>query len=113
MAVLLQVMLEPDTSFVLHSRSPYANNGTAAATAVAELAPGLGETLASAQRGSPWRLAVDKSSGAVGAASLAAVPLWMTSLLVVMCRAVACILVAYLGFIVVLCGTCYGFLSAQ
>ena len=30
---------------------------------VAELAPGLGETLASGTQGTPWRLSVDKASG--------------------------------------------------
>ncbi|KAK9806472.1 hypothetical protein WJX73_000758 [Symbiochloris irregularis] len=60
MAVLVQEQLSPDTSFVLHTASPL---GGDADVLVAELAVGLGETLASGTRGSPWRLAVDKASG--------------------------------------------------
>lgn len=60
MAVLVQLMLSPQLSFVLHTASPL---GDAPGTAVAEIAVGLGETLASGQRGSAWRLAVDKRSG--------------------------------------------------
>jgi phosphoglucan,water dikinase len=62
MAVLIQEMLAPDLSFVLHSASPL---GDAPGTAVAEVAAGLGETLASGARGSPWRLAVNKATGQV------------------------------------------------
>ena len=36
---------------------------------VAELAPGLGETLASGTQGTPWRLSVDKASGQPSACS--------------------------------------------
>lgn len=61
MAVLVQLMLAPQLSFVLHTASPL---GDDPATAVAEVAVGLGETLASGQRGSAWRLGVDKASGA-------------------------------------------------
>lgn len=63
MAVLIQEQLSPDTSFVLHTASPL---GGDADVLVAELAVGLGETLASGTRGSPWRLAVDKASGEHG-----------------------------------------------
>jgi hypothetical protein len=62
MAVLVQAMLAPQLSFVLHTASPL---GDDPGTAVAEVAVGLGETLASGARGSAWRLAVDKASGAV------------------------------------------------
>ena len=62
MAVLVQALLSPQLSFVLHTVSPL---GDAPDTAVAEVAVGLGETLASGQRGSAWRLAVDKASGNV------------------------------------------------
>ena len=60
MAVLVQQQLSPDLSFVLHSVSPLDGDKD---TMYAELAVGLGETLASGTRGSPWRLAVNKSSG--------------------------------------------------
>lgn len=60
--MLVQPMLTSDTSFVIHSTSPYEPSSQ---LAVVELAPGLGETLASAQRGSPWRLSMDKANGKV------------------------------------------------
>jgi phosphoglucan,water dikinase len=62
MAVLMQELLSPSYSFVLHTASPMGNDP---ATAEFEVAPGLGETLASGKRGSAWRIAVNKSSGAV------------------------------------------------
>jgi len=62
MAVLVQMMLAPQFSFVLHTASPL---GDAPGTAVAEVAVGLGETLASGARGSAWRLAIEKESGEV------------------------------------------------
>lgn len=71
MAVLVQQQLSPDTSFVLHTASPL-DEGDAAL--YAELAVGLGETLASGTRGSPWRLSVDKASGGSCSAVLAAQP---------------------------------------
>ena len=60
MAVLVQQQLSPDTSFVLHTASPLDKEEDAL---YAELAAGLGETLASGTRGSPWRLSVSKVSG--------------------------------------------------
>lgn len=60
MAVLVQQQLSPDLSFVLHTVSPLDADKD---TMYAELAVGLGETLASGTRGSPWRLAVSKSTG--------------------------------------------------
>ena len=60
MAVLVQQQLSPDLSFVLHTVNPLDGDKD---TMYAELAVGLGETLASGTRGSPWRLAVNKSSG--------------------------------------------------
>lgn len=62
MAVLIQELLSPTYSFVLHTASPMGNDPS---TAEIELAPGLGETLASGKRGSAWRLAVGKSNGNV------------------------------------------------
>ncbi|PIN06610.1 Phosphoglucan, water dikinase [Handroanthus impetiginosus] len=62
MAVLVQEMLSPDLSFVLHTLSPTDKNDK---LVEAEIAPGLGETLASGTRGTPWRLATDKFEGAV------------------------------------------------
>ena len=60
MAVLIMEMLTPSMSFVLHTASPLDGD---ASVLHAELAPGLGETLASGTRGSAWRLAVEKASG--------------------------------------------------
>jgi phosphoglucan,water dikinase len=63
MAVLIQELLSPSYSFVLHTASPMGNDP---ATAEFEVAAGLGETLASGKRGSAWRLAVNKSTGSQG-----------------------------------------------
>ncbi|CAN4120917.1 unnamed protein product [Withania somnifera] len=57
MAVLVQEMLSPDLSFVLHTLSPTDGNRN---FVEAEIAPGLGETLASGTRGTPWRLSSGK-----------------------------------------------------
>jgi len=61
MAVLIQEQVEPQYSFVLHTSSPLDNDDT---LLYAEIAAGMGETLASGTRGSPWRLSVEKKSGA-------------------------------------------------
>jgi phosphoglucan,water dikinase len=62
MAVLIQQLLTPDFSFVLHTVNPINNNPR---EAYAEIAVGLGETLASAAiRGNPYRMLCDKESGA-------------------------------------------------
>lgn len=60
MAVLVQRQLSPELSFVLHTESPLEHNP---GELYAELASGLGETLASGTRGSPWRLSVEKATG--------------------------------------------------
>lgn len=62
MAVLVQEMLSPDLSFVLHTLNPADNDQNVVA---AEIAPGLGETLASGTRGTPWRLCAGKFDGSV------------------------------------------------
>lgn len=62
MAVLVQEMLFPDLSFVLHTVSPTDRNPK---LVEAEIAPGLGETLASGTRGTPWRLSAGKFDGKV------------------------------------------------
>ncbi|XP_057957184.1 phosphoglucan, water dikinase, chloroplastic [Malania oleifera] len=62
MAVLVQEMLSPDLSFVLHTMSPSDHNHN---VVEAEIAPGLGETLASGTRGTPWRLSSGKFDGLV------------------------------------------------
>ncbi|KAL6854389.1 hypothetical protein ACP4OV_019292 [Aristida adscensionis] len=62
MAILVQEMLEPDLSFVLHTVSPADHDPK---LVEAEVAPGLGETLASGTRGTPWRLSCDKFDGSV------------------------------------------------
>jgi len=69
MAVLIQQMLAPDFSFVLHTVNPLNRNSR---EVYAEIAVGLGETLASAgERGSPYRLVCDKISGATTTLALA------------------------------------------
>ncbi|KAJ4723049.1 phosphoglucan, water dikinase, chloroplastic-like [Melia azedarach] len=62
MAVLVQEMLSPDLSFVLHTLSPTDSDHN---SVEAEIAPGLGETLASGTRGTPWRLSSGKFDGVV------------------------------------------------
>ncbi|KAL3845584.1 hypothetical protein ACJIZ3_002987 [Penstemon smallii] len=62
MAILVQEMLSPDLSFVLHTLSPTDKNHN---LVEAEIAPGLGETLASGTRGTPWRLSSGKFDGIV------------------------------------------------
>jgi phosphoglucan,water dikinase len=61
MAVLVQELVDPALSFVMHTVDPSAANGD---TAYVELAVGLGETLASAaQPGTPYRLRCERPSG--------------------------------------------------
>jgi len=68
-AVLIQQMLTPDFSFVLHTVNPLNRDGR---HVYAEIAVGLGETLASAgEHGSPYRFICDKSSGATTTLALA------------------------------------------
>jgi phosphoglucan,water dikinase len=62
MAVLVQEMLSPELSFVLHTLSPTDRDQN---SVEAEIAPGLGETLASGTRGTPWRLSCGKFDGHV------------------------------------------------
>jgi phosphoglucan,water dikinase len=62
-AVLIQQMLTPDLSFVLHTVNPLDGNPR---ELYAEVAAGLGETLASgATPGNPYRFVCDKESGTV------------------------------------------------
>ncbi len=62
MAVLLQPMLAPEYSFVIHTANPV--NGDRRQVYI-ELAVGLGETLVSAaNHGSPYRFVYDKETGA-------------------------------------------------
>lgn len=62
MAVLVQEILQPDLSFVLHTVCPADHDPK---VVQAEVAPGLGETLASGTRGTPWRLSCNKFDGKV------------------------------------------------
>jgi phosphoglucan, water dikinase len=63
MAVLIQEMLAPELSFVLHTVNPITQNSR---EVYAEIVVGLGETLASAaSRGTPWRLVCEKDSDTV------------------------------------------------
>ena len=64
MAVLIQEQLKPEYSFILHTQSPVSADEDAL---YAELAAGLGETLASGTRGSPWRISVSHSTGEANA----------------------------------------------
>jgi hypothetical protein len=59
MAILAQEMLQPDLSFVLHTVSPSDHDPK---LVEAEVAPGLGETLASGTHGTPWRLSCHVTS---------------------------------------------------
>lgn len=61
MALLVQEMVEPDLSFIMHTADPATGNQD---LALVELAAGLGETLASAcQPGTPYRLQCNRISG--------------------------------------------------
>lgn len=62
MGVLIQRMLAPQYSFVIHSVSPLTRDLNVAQV---EMALGLGETLAAGTRGTPWRLEVNKKTGKV------------------------------------------------
>ena len=68
MAILIQELLSPQLSFVLHTVSPVDRNEKIVS---AEIASGLGETLASGTRGTAWRLAADKFDGSVKTCSFA------------------------------------------
>ena len=72
MAVLVQEMAPATVSFVLHTAAVSGADNTRGAdgfapsrTLEAEIAVGLGETLASGARGTPWRLEIDQTSGDV------------------------------------------------
>ena len=61
MAVLVQEMVHPELSFIMHTSDPLTGSGEHASV---ELAIGLGETLASAvQPGSPYRLLCQRQAG--------------------------------------------------
>ncbi|KAM5569797.1 hypothetical protein ABKV19_017022, partial [Rosa sericea] len=62
MAILVQEMLSPDLSFVLHTVSLTDQDHN---LVEAEIASGLGETLASGTRGTPWRISSGKFDGNV------------------------------------------------
>jgi phosphoglucan, water dikinase len=63
----LQELLTPEVSFVLHTADPLSGDNGAPdpGSLYAELAPGLGETLASGTAGSAWRMSINKSTQAV------------------------------------------------
>jgi len=68
-AVLIQEMLTPDFSFVLHTVNPINHNP---GEVYAEIAVGLGETLASAaSRGNPYRMVCERHSGAANTVAFA------------------------------------------
>ena len=63
MAVLIQELIDPELSFILHTVHPVTANPR---EVYAEVVVGLGETLASAAtRGTPYRLVCNKDSGRV------------------------------------------------
>jgi len=63
MAILIQEMVTPDISFILHTMNPIQARPR---EVYAELAVGLGETLASAAtRGTPFRMVIHKDTGTV------------------------------------------------
>lgn len=67
MGVLVQELVTPKYAFVVHTQSPFGSPEEA----YIELAPGLGETLASAdQRGSPYRLSFHKDTESLTILSL-------------------------------------------
>lgn len=62
MAVLIQELITPEYSFILHTANPLDTRD--AIHLYAEIAPGLGEVLAGGQtRGSPHRMLVNKTTG--------------------------------------------------
>ena len=85
MAVLVQEMVPSSVSFVLHTRATTSSSGLSGSdgggteapqegpTLEAELAVGLGETLAAGTRGSPWRLEVDQATGTVRTTAFASI----------------------------------------
>jgi len=69
MAVIIQQMIAPEYSFILHTVNPLNRN---AEELYMELAVGLGETLASAaERGSPYRLVCNKKTAEVNTLAFA------------------------------------------
>jgi phosphoglucan,water dikinase len=61
MAVIIQKMLVPEYSFIMHTVNPVTLDHK---EAYLELAPGMGETLASGtEPGGPYKMAVDKETG--------------------------------------------------
>ena len=73
MAVLTQEMVPSEVSFVVHTASTRSSDDANATSLEAEVAVGLGETLASGARGTPWRLEVDKTTGATTTTSFASI----------------------------------------
>lgn len=57
-ACAVQEMLAPDLSYVLHTKDPMEESGSNVDSVYAEIAPGMGETLASGTEGSAWRMSV-------------------------------------------------------
>src|SRR5262249_4096643 len=62
MAVLVQELMVPDVSFIMHTVNPQTGDRD---EAVAELAIGLGEVLASSTPGTPYRLVCHRKTDAV------------------------------------------------
>jgi len=72
MAVLVQRLVAPDYSFVLHTVDPTQQTAGVEAGMLVELTPGHGETLASGGvRGTPWRLRASRDGSAAVVETLA------------------------------------------
>lgn len=64
-ATAVQEMLAPDLSYVLHTKDPMEDSDGEVDSVYAEIAPGMGETLASGTEGSAWRMSVGSKPGDV------------------------------------------------
>lgn len=63
MGILIQVMIDSQFSFIIHTTNPINDNQN---QVYMEIAVGQGETLASAnQQGTPYRMIYDKSTGKI------------------------------------------------
>ena len=79
MAILIQTMVHPEWSFIMHTSNPYADqqkqntkSSTEPNTMIVEIAMGLGETLASANEpGSPYRLSYERDTKKTAILSMA------------------------------------------
>jgi len=72
MAILIQTMIRPEGSFIMHTSNPYVDQQQGDNTMIVEIAMGLGETLASANEpGSPYRLSYNQKTKKIEILSMA------------------------------------------